>query len=94
MTSAVPMVWRESKDHSSDFKNTVKCPDLPSAIRPVPHSKDLPVSHPPAHARTSSSEPHILTQGELHDLVFNMNSSKKAAEILASCLQKFGISYM
>jgi hypothetical protein len=24
----------------------VKCPDLPSAIRPVPHSEELPVTKP------------------------------------------------
>ncbi|KAJ8875732.1 hypothetical protein PR048_023631 [Dryococelus australis] len=45
MTSAIPIVWRIS----GKSKHTVKYPDLSSAIRPVPHSKDLPVSQPPAH---------------------------------------------
>ena len=48
-------LWREPQDHSSDCyfcitqiegvssksKHTVKYPNLPSAMRPVPHSKDL-----------------------------------------------------
>jgi hypothetical protein len=51
------MVWREPKDHSSDCyfyltnirgitsksRHTVKYPDLPSAVRPVPHSEEYPV---------------------------------------------------
>jgi hypothetical protein len=48
---AIPMVWREAKDHSSDCyfcltnitgitsksKHTVKYPNVPSAMRPIPH---------------------------------------------------------
>jgi len=51
------MVWREPKDHSNDCYlcavkskginrknlNSVTYPNLDSAIRPVPHSKELPV---------------------------------------------------
>jgi hypothetical protein len=51
------MVWREPKDHSTDcyfcittikgirskFKKSVKYPNIPSAIRPIPHSKQLTV---------------------------------------------------
>jgi len=54
------MVWREPNNISSDSylcvnyltgtnsksKHTVKCPDLPSAIRPVPHREELPVTKP------------------------------------------------
>ena len=53
---AVPMVWREQANHvndcyfcmtnvtgfSSKSKGNIKYPDLPSAIRPIPHSADLP----------------------------------------------------
>ena len=46
---AFPMVWRELEEHSFadttgityKFKQTVKCPDLPSAMRPVPHSAEM-----------------------------------------------------
>lgn len=58
---AVPMVWREQSNHLNDcyFCNTkitgvsrknkasVKYPSVPSAIRPVPHSEDIPVPDPP-----------------------------------------------
>jgi hypothetical protein len=35
----------------------------------------------------SSSEPHLLTQGDLNDLVRDLNLSKKEAEILSSRLK-------
>lgn len=59
MAFAVPMVWREPTNHIDDCyccltqpikvglsmkKNrTVQYPNLPSAIRPIPHSDSLPV---------------------------------------------------
>jgi hypothetical protein len=57
---AIPMVWGEPKDHSSNCyfcltnisvltsksKHTVKYPDLPSTIRSVLHHKELPVAEP------------------------------------------------
>ena len=53
---AVPMVWREQANHvndcyfcvtnvtgfSSKSKGNIKCPYFSSAIRPIPHSADLP----------------------------------------------------
>jgi hypothetical protein len=125
MLFAIPMVRRESKDHTSDCyfclanitgiasksKHTVKYPDLPSAIRPVPHSEELPLPKPPEkltfsddssdydevhgqqegdnvdcdptfEASWSSPEPRLLTQGDLNDLVRDLNLSKKQGELL------------
>ena len=57
MPFAVPMVWRESTNHATDCyfcltnvkgmnkknKHKIQYPDVPSAIRPVPHSDNLPI---------------------------------------------------
>jgi len=54
---AIPIVWREPKDHCNDCyfcavktkdinrknRNSLTYPDLDSAIRPIPHSEELPV---------------------------------------------------
>jgi hypothetical protein len=61
------MVWR---DHASDCyfcltsitgvtaksKHTVQYPNLPSAMRPVPHSAELPVAKPTTNTMLSDSE--------------------------------------
>jgi len=63
MKFAVPMVWREPTNHVDDCyfcltpslkqgwstkkKAPVEYPCVPSAIRPVPHSADLPIPEPP-----------------------------------------------
>ncbi|GFX91662.1 uncharacterized protein TNCV_3682481 [Trichonephila clavipes] len=63
MRFAIPMIWRETKDHFSDCyfcltntkgimsksKHTVLYPNLQSAMRPVPHSEELPIPKPPEH---------------------------------------------
>ena len=57
---AVPMVWRESRNHADDCyfcltnitgfnassRKKIKYPNLRSAVRPVPHSDGLPVPTP------------------------------------------------
>jgi len=131
MNFAIPMVWREPQDHtvdcyfcitqikevSSKSKHTVKYPNLPSAMRPVPHSEDLTIPHPAAHltledesehvaateipneerddptfeTSTSSCEPHLLTQGELNDLVRDLKLSKTQAELLGSRLKGWNL---
>ena len=57
MPFGIPMIWREARDHSDDCyfctvktsgynkknKCSIEYPSLPSAIRPVPHSFEIPV---------------------------------------------------
>ncbi|UYV65551.1 hypothetical protein LAZ67_3004671 [Cordylochernes scorpioides] len=125
MPFVVPMIWREPKDHSSDCyfcltkttgitsksRHTVEYPDLPSAMRPVPHSDILPVPQPPENVIFSDddsdrreqqwddtnfetgalSEPHLLTQGDLNDLVRDLDLSKKQSELLGSRLKGWNL---
>ena len=58
LTLRIPMIWREPKDHFSDCyfcltsvaghssktKSSIQYPSLSSAIRPVPHSEQIPIS--------------------------------------------------
>ena len=70
MPFAIPMVWRETTGHVSEFyfcltsvtgvtaksKHTVQYPNLPSAIRPVPQGAELPVPKPPTNVTLNESE--------------------------------------
>ena len=132
MPFAISMVWREPTDHASGCyfcltsttgvtaksKHTVQYPNLPSSMRPVPHTAELPVPKPPTNmtlsdielsdedvgqannnmdcdptfaGSCSSNEPHLLTGGDLNDIVRVLNLSKKQAEILGSRLKGLNI---
>jgi len=128
MAFAVPMIWREPIDHTSNCyfclvpaidkglskkkKATVKYPNIPSALRPVPHDEGLPVPElpesfllesdeeqhenestetetelamflqDPDFIPSSSSEPRLITQGELNDLVRDLQLPKSKAKLL------------
>ena len=71
MKFAVPRMWREATNHSSECyfclvdpskpragKNTPALVnlDIPSLIAPVPHSAQLPVPNPPPQEREQTSE--------------------------------------
>lgn len=70
MAFGIPMVWREQKDHSTDCyfcltnikgysvktRAKIRYPDVPSAIRPVPHGPDLPVPNVPIASAISESD--------------------------------------
>jgi hypothetical protein len=63
MPFAVPIVWREPKEHSSDCyfcltnirgiaskaKHTVTYPNISCATRPVPHNEALSIPKPPGN---------------------------------------------
>jgi len=70
MPFAVPMVWMEPSNHISDCnlyltppaasgmnrkkKQKIGYPNIPSAIRSVPHGEDLPVPEPPKEYNLNS----------------------------------------
>jgi len=69
MHFAIPVVWTDHTNHFSDCyfcltritgvtaksKHTVRYPSLPSTMRPVPHSAELPVPKPPTNMKLSYS---------------------------------------
>ncbi|UYV80797.1 hypothetical protein LAZ67_19001756 [Cordylochernes scorpioides] len=97
--------------YSQGYYTGVEYTDLPSAMRPVPHSDILPVPQPPENVIFSDddsdrreqqwddtnfeagalSEPHLLTQGDLNDLVRDLDLSKKQSELLGSRLKGWNL---
>ena len=73
MRFAIPMVWKEGKDYIMDCyfcminlkrinhknKHHVQYPDVPSAIRLIPHGPDLSVPEPGGIMRYNSDSEHI-----------------------------------
>jgi hypothetical protein len=96
-------------------KHSIQYLSLPSAVRPVLHSQDLPFPKPPEKwtidddssddepipmeqditdpdfQPSTSNEPHLISQGELNDLVRDLNLSKSRAELLGSRLQGWNL---
>src|SRR6218665_1840215 len=71
MMFAIPRIWRQPTDHSSNCyfcmmdpakrrtcKNSpqIVYPEIPSYIAPVPHCPDLPVPTPPKRDQRSSGD--------------------------------------
>jgi len=122
MPFGVPMVWRVPTNHSTDCyfcmvspikngmsmkkKSTLVYPNIPSAIRPVPHGDELPIPEPPdnlamypdEHSASSNNEEqqpsasrdadyvpstdsshHTITEGELYDLIRDIELPKNKA---------------
>jgi len=72
MPFAVPMAWREQSNHATDYcfcmappvsggitkkmKRTVVYPNIPSALRPVPHGEGISVPEPPKEFTIDSAD--------------------------------------
>lgn len=81
MPFGVPMIWREPTSHVNDCyfcmtkiqgfskksKQNIEYPNLPSALRPVPHSDDVPVPNPPTEFSSSSSDSESTQPGSEDD---------------------------
>ena len=134
MPFAVPMIWREPKDHINDCyfcltpplkkgynkkkKNSIQYPNIPSALRPVSHSAELPAPEPCIKSsdeaesmgdssscnsescslkqdefveNASTSEPHLINESELNDLVRDLDLPISEAELLGSRLKQWGL---
>lgn len=118
---SIPMIWREQKNHTNDcyfclvnvtginkrFRKSIKYPNLPSAMRPIPfetnESYPVPTVSPISDESSSccneesdkswepDSKDKKVDQGQLDELVRSLHLSKKDSEVAASLLKKFGV---
>lgn len=93
MKFAVPRVWREPTDHSSNCffcmvdpskrrsgkkASKIMYPDIPSSMAPVPHSSGLPVPTPPEKEQVSSCEsPDSKSEEDNEGEGFNLLADNK-----------------
>jgi hypothetical protein len=61
--------------------------DIEASDEDVGHATNNMDCNPTFAGACSSNEPHLLTQGDLNDIVYDLNLSKKEAELLGSRLK-------
>ncbi|CAH2014076.1 unnamed protein product [Acanthoscelides obtectus] len=91
---------------SKKKKSVINYPNIPSAMRPVPHKnesdhgdrvirqeEDMPSTSrdPDFIPSTSCHQPHKITQSELNDLVRDLELPKCKAELLGSRLRQWNL---
>ena len=97
-------------------KSVIEYPNIPSAIRPVPHSDELPIPElreidllssdnaesseecsvsEPCTSRNKkfgvTTEPHLINESKLNDLVRDLDLPKVKAEVLPSRLKQWNL---
>lgn len=86
MSFGVPMIWREPSNHLTDCyfcmtsvvgfnkksRHKIQYPNVPSALRPVAHSEDIPVPTRPTHLDDTESDESSSSEdsGDVHDSDF------------------------
>lgn len=127
MPFGTPMVWMEPTNHAVDCyfcltqlkgfseksKRSIKYANVPSVIKPQPHSDELPVpecpvnliqtvkvdssstdsenSEDPEYVPKCASEPLLLNQTRLNDLIRELNLPIDKAELLTSRLKQWNL---